>query len=754
MKILSKEHQIEFYKEEIRTILEEYRTYLNSRCIDLYNKGELFIGKFEYIDELRNQVIFSFPSEKLPKTKIPLTASRPILAEQLNFYINDLTYNNYRQKCGSDYTDCYGVYYSEQSGKFCIGFNNLEIQFVDSLKKGDSVVFGASDPPLKYYYNLIKITENKVESKLVDDVILGKYHLGDFKPVKIDDSLRLIEKYDSELENQNVFIIQGPPGTGKTFFISRLLDILTRKKKSVMVATLANRSLIELSKKYFELEVDNNSNIYKSNLTLEESREVKKVKPMIKNFLPSSGDILLTTFYKMTGVATEDIVEPIYDYVILEEASQCFLGTIAAAKLLGRKIILVGDPMQLPPIVNQKKPKAISDNIELMTDSFNYFASTIQCPKFIFTTTYRFSENACFQTNSFYENSLVSKSKIQRGNPILLKLSSLYNLNGGSSLYYYDAAKLERLYDFLFERITDLFQINKDFEIAILSSTKAGVKMLRDNLLFKFNLNQDQLKINTVDGVQGLTVDFCYYFAFSDKAPSFSFNIKRFNVATSRARYCTVILMDDRFKITKPFNGFVAEFISKCDNDNNGKIGLTVGKEMSNSENDSGLISSKLPGLKIIDKIDLSQFEKPQKEIVKGKENIYVIDTNVFVDCPDVISKIDKKHSIVLSAKVIDELDFLKISLGEEQKRNVQKALRLINESLDTRGVKMHTEELALLPNDFNKKSPDNSILSVALKFKSENPIMLTSDNGLQIKAKGLGVTTISLRDFLKQKKY
>lgn len=158
--------------------------------------------------------------------------------------------------------------------------------------------------------------------------------------------------------------------------------------------------------------------------------------------------------------------------------------------------------------------------------------------------------------------------------------------------------------------------------------------------------------------------------------------------------------------------------------------------------------------VKVIAKIDLSKFEKPKKEIVKGKNNIYIIDTNVFVDHPDIISKIDTKYSIVLSAQVIEELDYLKISLTEEQKKNVQKSLRLINESMDKRSVKMDTADLTLLPKEFNKKSPDNSILSVALKYKSENPIMLTSDNGLQIKSKGLGITTITLKEFLNQRKY
>jgi rRNA-processing protein FCF1 len=66
----------------------------------------------------------------------------------------------------------------------------------------------------------------------------------------------------------------------------------------------------------------------------------------------------------------------------------------------------------------------------------------------------------------------------------------------------------------------------------------------------------------------------------------------------------------------------------------------------------------------------------------------------------------------------------------------------------------MEIADASLLPEDFNKKSPDNLILSVALKFNEDNPIVLTSDNGLQIKAKGLGLSTIKLKDFLKQLKY
>jgi rRNA-processing protein FCF1 len=748
MKRLTKEHQIKFYEEEIKKILSDYQSYLDSKCIDLLHKVELFIGTFEYIDELRNQVVFSFAKDKLPKTRVPLTATKPKSSEVIakNFY--DYSYSYYRKNGVASFSECYGVYYQELNGKYNVGFSNFDIEFLNSLSIGDKIVFGISDPPLKYYFNLIQITKNEVKSKMVDDVILGNYHLNDFNPVHIDDSLELIEKYKTNLHSQDTIIIQGPPGTGKTFFISRLLSLLSQEKKSVLVATLANRSLIELAKKYFEIKEAKKGVVFKSNLTLEETKEVKELKPIPKDFLPAEGNTLLTTFYKMTGVAAENITAPIYDYVILEEASQCFLGTIAAAKLLGKKIILVGDPLQLPPIVNQANPSNISLDIDLMQESFTFYASTINCPKFRLTTTYRFSNNACVQTNTFYENSLKSKSDIQESNDVFSKISPIYNNKGGCSLFYYDSTNLKSIYDLLLVQINALLQINPKFEIAILSSTKKGVKLLRDNLLHKFNDKQDQILINTVDSVQGLTIDFCFYFAFSDGSPAFSFKLNRFNVATSRARFCTLILLDEVYKVVQPYKGLVAEFISKCDTNNSISI-KPIAEELGNNEPNQ----QKSLGLKIIDKIDLSKFEKPKKEISNDRDNIYIIDTNVFVEQPDIISKIDKKYQVVLSAKVIDELDSLKIRLNEEEKKNVQRALKNINVSIDADNVKMVVSDLALLPEDFNKKSPDNMILSVALIYKDENPIVLTSDNGLQIKSKGLGLTTISLKDFLKQSK-
>lgn len=66
--------------------------------------------------------------------------------------------------------------------------------------------------------------------------------------------------------------------------------------------------------------------------------------------------------------------------------------------------------------------------------------------------------------------------------------------------------------------------------------------------------------------------------------------------------------------------------------------------------------------------------------------------------------------------------------------------------------AKLNRIRIVLAERDLNnKRSPDNNILTVALKFKDENRILLTSDNGFQVKAKGLNMKTISLKDFLKK---
>ena len=260
------------------------------------------------------------------------------------------------------------------------------------------------------------------------------------------------------------------------------------------------------------------------------------------------------------------------------------------------------------------------------------------------------------------------------------------------------------------------------------------------------------ITIETIDRIQGITVDYAIVY-IPGRNPGFALEDRRFNVATSRSESTTIIISDapvSDFHSTSPT---VIQFINKCDSIKDIAHVEQRHQEIVHVEKEEQTISTPEPstgGLKIVGKIDLSKFERPKKELKSDKKNYYIIDTNVFVRCPDIIGKIDKKYPIILSAKVADELDKMKIKLDEQGKQNAEKALRNLNKE-ESRELIYELADVSLLPDDYDKRSPDNMILSVALKYKDDNPIMLTSDNGLQLKSKIMGISTISLKNFLKR---
>lgn len=124
----------------------------------------------------------------------------------------------------------------------------------------------------------------------------------------------------------------------------------------------------------------------------------------------------------------------------------------------------------------------------------------------------------------------------------------------------------------------------------------------------------------------------------------------------------------------------------------------------------------------------------------------YIIDTNAFIYSPNIIDKIAEEFPIFVSAKVVDELDHRKDVTSGNDKKKVQKALKSINMAISSGRLQTATSDARLLPADFDRRSPDNLILSVVLKVKKMGyiPILVTSDNGFQVKAKTLKIKTIT----------
>lgn len=777
--MVTKENQIKFYTEELRELEFSVKKTFNSTGLSLFQNGDLYIGQYRGYDEKRGNIFVDIPFGKQYHS--------PRLDQKLNCFTlkegmekpsswGHITYADLIKDRNRTETKIVDYIPSKRDGWITILLREMDSEFLMNLQYNQILAFGPTIPPFEYLENLKDFSHsyNELENTISSKILGFKYSLNNSRqPNLLIEDKDIANSIIEEVDKSNVYVFQGPPGTGKTHQIADVASRLVLNNKSVLIAALTNKAAIEVCQKPFINKLFDEGRISKLPLLTDERNKFPKLTNS-KDLVPTKGHLTLTTFYQFSRIWQTQ--NQSYDYVIIEEASQAYLTTIAAACKVGKKVIIVGDPKQIVPIVTNKNYK-IFPNIEELVNGMNTM-STIE--EFAFSRkieTRRLTERSTEFTNSFYQNTMQCKSlysDIKMDIDRLRTLSNYMHNNGGPSLVFFSNVFNnidDQILNFLIKSIDEL-SLLKQNEIAVLTPYTVTLKFLQQNL--KSKTQSKNYLIETVDRVQGLDVDYCFY--VMPKSSSFSYNLNRFNVATSRAKKCTFILAEVNYDHEVNLQNDVANYLSKLKKEfsfnfdpvtndityNNEEIIVNSSKSVPTKENvyqienplNINKDESNQIGLKMVGFIDPSKFEKPKKEISLDKENIYIIDTNVFVDCPDVISKIDKQYTVVLSAKVIDELDYLKISLSDEQKKNVQKALRQINLDIDKRGIKMEVADLELLPNDFNKRSPDNMILSVALKFKSENPILLTSDNGLQIKCKGLGIKTISLKEFLKQRRY
>ena len=393
-----------------------------------------------------------------------------------------------------------------------------------------------------------------------------------------------------------------------------------------------------------------------------------------------------------------------FDYVVVDEASQALLPMIAASKKLGSKVVWIGDQKQLAPIVKTSEDKINTCGWGPIVKGFDTICNNILMPTFMLSDTFRLTKRSAIFTGIFYNNELNSVAKIDEVKTSLPELNKL----GGPSLLDLELKigdkKPENALNAVYDLTERILKEGSDAKIAILSKFKETVKELQKTFITKLHSEEipDNLKIETVDRIQGLTVDYAI-FLIPNASVSYSLDSELFNVATSRASGCTIIVAD-RMILKNFMSDEVRRFLLK----------INENKVVALKPTTTQTITSGELKVTVFGKINLP--EKHLKEIVADKENIFIIDTNVFV-------------------------------------KSLNDAVKNINKAFLNNYSSMEEGDSSLLPNGFDAQKADCLILSVALRYKTEdkNPILLTSDNLLQSKALGLGITTISLKDFLSE---
>ena len=780
--MVTKVDQIKFYTEELKELEFSVKKIFNSTGLSLFQNGEIYVGQYRGFDEKRGNVFVDIPAGKkyhAPRldqklTCFTLKAGLEHPSSWGNIIYSDLLKD--RNRTETKIVDYIG---SKRDGWITMLIREMETDFIEILQYNQILAFGPTIPPFEYVQNLLEFSETfKQDTEFLwNKILCFNFQFNKTRqPKLITEEIDIADAIINEVEKSTVYLFQGPPGTGKTHQIADVATRLVLKNNSVLITALTNKAAVEVCNKGVLKQLLDEDRVSKLPLSIDEKKKFPNLLNA-KDLIASKGHLTLTTYYQFSRIWQEQTQT--FDYVIVEEASQAYLTTIAAACKVGRKVIVVGDPKQIVPIVTNKNFK-VFPNIDELINGMNTLCQNPDLCFYRKVETRRLTIRSTDYTNCFYQNTIKSKSLFTSIDDDISKLHTLSKFmhpKGGPSLIIFSNESgnvLSSMLDFLVESIDDLSEL-KINDIAVLTPYIDTLTYLQQNLKSKTKIRN--YLVESVDRVQGLDVDYC--FCVIPESSSFSFYVNRFNVATSRAKKCTFILAEQDFDRVVNLQSEVADYLAKLKAEFSFNISLKSRKGINNilppftsakdsekqsvqghpknSNNQIDTIkdsetSSSDTGLKIIGKIDVSKFERPKKEIKKDKENLYIIDTNVFVDYPEIIQKIEKEYPIILSAKVLDELDKLKSSLDNQGKLKVQKALSSINQNIGKRDVRMEVADLSLLPIDFNKKSPDNFILSVVLKFKSENPILLTSDNGLQVKAKGLGLTTITLKDYLRRK--
>jgi DNA replication ATP-dependent helicase Dna2 len=771
--IYSREQHIRFLEEELRAQTEAYKQKLDTSALFLLqDREEMFVAQFLTFKE--GEMILKFSN----------TRGLPRQGEYLYCFTVPKELRNYRDwghktygdliKAKTSYSEIVCIWQTQSNEKdfSIVGFRGVELEFAIQIQEAEGIILllGPNKPPFEYIANLQCIVLNQ-NSASVNRILDQDFQASDWTPTHLDHKNNIADFVLAQLALQDSLIIQGPPGTGKTYLIAEICERICNQGKSVLVTALTNRALIELVEKPALKGLLEEHRIFKTKLSVDEAKAFKDLQ-QAKEISPQPYNLILSTFFITSGQAAKTFNEPPFDYVIVDEASQALLGMFGGAKLLGKKNIWIGDTRQLAPVVSLSDDKVSRKNYGALVDGLKALTETALIPIFQLTETHRLTDRAARYSGFFYKGSLNSRAK----KDIRLSYSEMdidfgrfFNPNGGPTLIKTNLEvgdfKPTNALKLATEIVKHLLETNEKLHISVLAYFVETTKALQ-KAIFQTIGHHSNLLIETVSRVQGLTTDVTI-FVVPNSSYHRSLENRLFNVATSRSKRHTIIITDKGVLTRSQIDNEVKKYLQELDEEFSfyiqfdgsaiTNISETRHEPIEKGNEEATKVRSETEikvGLKVLGTIDLSKLEKPKKEIKKDKENIYIIDTNVFIDYPDIISKIDRKYQVILSAKVIDELDKLKVTLSAEHKKNVQKAIKQINDSFDNRNIKMNTADLTLLPSDFDKKSPDNLILSVALKYLDENPIMLTSDNGLQVKSKGFGITTITLKDFLKQKRY
>lgn len=284
----------------------------------------------------------------------------------------------------------------------------------------------------------------------------------------------------------------------------------------------------------------------------------------------------------------------VFDWVIIDEAGRATPPEILVPMVLGKRIILVGDHKQLPPIIDrdleEENLKELNINkSELEESLFEYIANNINSScKSMLDKQYRMSPGiGNLIGDVFYNGELESGTTFEgrdhglnmwRGKSVVWLSTSRKQNRSEEKIKntYTNKCEVDIIFDTLKKIDEDCIKNNIDKEVGIIAGYQAQKSMIRKQYesQYKSIFKRIKVEINTVDAFQGRETDITLYsIVRSNKEGKIGFlkDMRRLNVALSRSRELLILVGDhacvtkNKFLWNQSENPFykVLEYISK-----------------------------------------------------------------------------------------------------------------------------------------------------------------------------------------------
>lgn len=394
------------------------------------------------------------------------------------------------------------------------------------------------------------------------------------------------------LGENDLSLIQGPPGTGKTQVIAEIclqflsrnpsLRILVCSETHVAVNNLLSRiaqyskgiRIVRIRDKENDDAVDEFSpeTIIDSYLNwaaesiqnkaaysiIEEevkdsfSNDQRKIN-QIEKALALSANIVGMTCNRAAAYDFRDRTE-MFDIAIIDEVCKATLPEILSPLVISQKAILLGDPMQLPPVFCSEEQEIIRSIQNCNLNRFMYIDSLFGEGKTVsvLDTQYRMSNQIGRMISDLFYNGFLRNGRNEDIDDGLTWVTyspsndwpvSTEELSDKPKIYNEDEC---RIVADLVEQIIN--ESNQDTTVAVIAPYRAQISFLR-----RACIDSDRVKIDTVDGFQGKESDVVIFSVTRTKGSyRFLADDRRVNVALSRARDRIFIVGNQEYSEKEP----------------------------------------------------------------------------------------------------------------------------------------------------------------------------------------------------------